>query len=124
MGPCDGRPCAELPLRIKRLADGRTLVSGLPTPLISALLAVVLPPSDLAPAVGHVGTCSCSLKTALVPASDLDWWKDLMAFSPFGSDGGGFVELDCSRLGQRKRKRLLEEAEGGLAQGGLFTDPR
>jgi len=45
-----------------------------------------------------------------------------VAFSPFGSDGGGFVELDCSRLGQRKRKRLLEEAEGGLAQGGLFTD--
>ena len=74
-----------LPIRVRTLPDGQSFVTGFPPPLLRELLAVVLPSALISTSALHEVPCTCALKTAVVPAWDLDWWRSLMAYSPFGA---------------------------------------
>ena len=73
--PPDGAP----------LVAGPVVVTGLPSGPLRAILARRLGSCPPALAADHRTPCQCSLKSALVPASHLEWWRSLMPFSPFGS---------------------------------------
>ena len=75
--------CASLPVRAHCSQDGMR-VTGLPPDLLRRLLARRIGVNAAGAGVAFSRNCHCSLKSALVPASDLDWWRDLMDFPPSG----------------------------------------
>eukprot|EP00959_Pyramimonas_sp_CCMP1952_P044931 938779-Pyramimonas_sp.AAC.1 len=79
------RACASLPVQIKRHSSGATVVIGLTPELTKKILAHELGPSGARNAWIWQGECTCTFKTALVPAANHDWWRRTMAPSPFGA---------------------------------------
>ena len=65
-------------------SSGRSCLAGLPPTPLRALLARRLGNQAAQGAVDLVTQRGRPLKSALVPGADLDWWRELLAFSLFG----------------------------------------
>ena len=71
-----------LPIAARSRDDGTLEVKGMPACLLAALAGI---PDDAPWAWAELAGCTCGLKTALVPARDLEGWARALAGSPFGS---------------------------------------
>ncbi len=75
-----------LPVNICCAADGWVSLSGLPVPFLCFLVARL--PGGLPSGFQMVATtvpCHCALKSALVPASNLDQWRRPLGLSPLSA---------------------------------------
>ena len=61
------------------------MVMGLTPELVRRLLRLELGHAAVEGAWTWQQPCACTFKTALVPAANQDWWKAVMAHSPFGA---------------------------------------
>ena len=77
--------CANLPVSLTTRADGLPIIKGLTPDLVRRIIRASLGDDALEGSWTWHEPCRCNFKTALVPAAAEDWWKTLMAKSPFGA---------------------------------------
>ena len=97
--------CLALPVQTRRSCPGTVDISGIQAPLLRAMLMQRQVPGA-AEAEDIRVPCTCSLKTALVPASRHHFWRQVMEASPFGAAAvkqvwpylGAAVARACGRV--------------------------
>ena len=96
--------CEQLPITLGKTHNHLNIVRGLTPELTRRILA-----SEFGEAVRDAWVwhepCTCSFKTALVPASGHDWWRALMEHSPFGAS---CVKLQWPYLGATITSRATD----------------
>eukprot|EP00959_Pyramimonas_sp_CCMP1952_P055375 1157748-Pyramimonas_sp.AAC.1 len=60
-------------------------VTGLPDTLILDMISPVGGPDTAAQCTPWSCLCRCNFKIALVPASNHEWWRRAMDYTPFGA---------------------------------------